>query len=57
MADQRGAEGRFATVGVVGAVCLAAALLTTWMLGVPAWVFVVVFAGLAVVSMIRPPNG
>jgi hypothetical protein len=45
------------TVGVVGAVCLVSALLTSWMLGVPAWVFVVVFVGLAAVSLIRPPNG
>jgi len=54
---QRGADGRFVTVGVVGAICLLAALLTTWMLGVPAWVFAVVFVGLAAVSLIRPPNG
>ncbi|CAB4930848.1 MAG: hypothetical protein F2825_10235 [Actinobacteria bacterium] len=45
------------TIGVVGGVCLLSALLTSWMLGVPAWVFAVVFAGLVVVSLIRPPNG
>ncbi|SDN45502.1 hypothetical protein SAMN05660199_00033 [Klenkia soli] len=45
------------TIGVVGGICLLAALLTSWMLGVPAWVFVVVFVGLVVVSLIRPPNG
>ena len=57
MAGHRGAESRFLTIGVVGGVCLLSALLTSWMLGVPAWVFAVVFAGLVVVSLIRPPNG
>ena len=50
------AVGRLRTVGVLGAVCLFSALLTFWLLGVPGWAFVVVFAGLAVVSLIRPPN-
>ncbi len=40
-----------------GCVCLVAALLTSWMLGVPAWVFGVVFIGLAALSLVRPPNG
>lgn len=57
MQGQPGADGRFVTVGVVGAVCLVAALLTSWMLGVPAWVFGVVFIGLAALSLVRPPNG
>ena len=50
-------RGRVGLVGVLGAVCLASALLTFWMLGVPVWAFAVVFVGLAVVALIRPPNG
>ncbi|WP_165640343.1 hypothetical protein [Klenkia brasiliensis] len=57
MSRPEGVRGRMATVGVLGAVCLASALLTFWMLGVPVWAFAVVFVGLVVVSLIRPPNG
>lgn len=56
MSGRQGVPGRVATVGVLGAVCLASALLTFWLLGVPGWAFAVVFVGLAVLSLVRPPN-
>ncbi|WP_157498536.1 hypothetical protein [Geodermatophilus sp. Leaf369] len=51
------AEGRFVTLAVLGVVCLLGAVLTSWLLGQPSMlVFGVVFAGLVLVSLIRPPN-
>ncbi|WP_162245570.1 hypothetical protein [Modestobacter sp. Leaf380] len=50
-------EGRFVTLAVLGVLCLLGAGLTSWLLGQSSTLlFAVVFAGLVVVSLIRPPN-
>ncbi|MCW2583519.1 MAG: hypothetical protein JWQ53_2309 [Klenkia sp.] len=52
------AEGRFVTLAVLGALCLLGAGLTSWLLGQSSvLLFGIVFAGLVLVSLIRPPNG
>ncbi len=49
-------EGRFVTLGVLGVLCVLGAVFTSWLLGQPSMLlFAVVFAGLVVVSLIRPP--
>lgn len=51
-------EGRFVTLAVLGALCLLGAVLTSWLLDQSsALLFAIVFAGLVLVSLIRPPNG
>lgn len=50
-------EGRFVTLGVLGGLCVLGAALTSWLLGQSSLLlFAVVFAGLVVVALIRPPN-
>ncbi len=50
-------NGRLVTVGVLGVVCLVGAVLTSWLLGQTSFViFLVVFGGLVVIALIRPPN-
>ena len=50
-------QGRFVTLAVLGSLCVLGAVLTSWLLGQSSLLlFTIVFAGLVVVSLIRPPN-
>lgn len=50
-------RGRYAALAVLGLLCLLGSVLTSWLLDQSSLLlFGVVFAGLVVVGLIRPPN-